>query len=76
VVAGHPEHLVAALAQPVEKLAGFAELLGSRALREIAADDEQVRLELVDLALDRRDDLIVMRAEMQIGQVDEPRHCT
>ena len=48
VVARHAEHLVAGVAKPLEEVAGFRELLGPGALREVAADDDEVGLELVD----------------------------
>ena len=74
VVAGHAEHLVAALAQPFEEFAGFAKLLGARALGEVAADHDQVGLELVDFAFDRLDQPLVVRAEMKVGEMDEAGH--
>ncbi len=66
MIAGDAKHFVARLAQPVEKGAGVLELLGSRALGEVAADDDEIGLELVSLALNRLDQVFVMRAEMQI----------
>jgi hypothetical protein len=48
-------------------LARLLELLGPRALREIAADDDQVGLELVGLAPNRLDEILVMRAEVEVG---------
>jgi hypothetical protein len=74
VIAGHAEHLVAAVLQPLEEQARFAELLGLGALGEIAADDDKVGLELVDLRLDGLDQPLVMRAEMKVGKVHEPGH--
>jgi hypothetical protein len=65
---------VPALAQPFEKTAGVLELLGSRALREIAADDDEVRFQLVGSALDRSDDFLVVRPEMKVGQMEQPGH--
>ena len=62
------------IAQPFEELAGFAELLGARALREIAADDDEVGLQLVDLAFDRLDQALVVRAEVQVGKMDDASH--
>src|SRR5206468_9779254 len=49
VIAGHAEHLVPMFPEAFEELAGFPELLGTSALREIAADDDDVWLELVGL---------------------------
>ena len=60
--------------KPFEELAGLAELLGPRALGEVAADDDEVGLELVDLPLDRLDQPLVMRAEMKVGEMDEASH--
>ena len=74
VIAGHAEHLMAALAQPLEELARFPELLGPGALGEVAADDDQVGLQLVDLPFDRLDQPRVMRAEMKVGEMDEAGH--
>ena len=74
VIAGHAEHLVPALAQPFEEAARLLELLGARALGEVAADDDEVGLELVDLPFDGFDQPLVMGAEMEIGKVNEPGH--
>ena len=71
VVAGHAEHFVARCLQPLEELAGLAELLGPRALGEVAADDDEVGLQLVDTPLDGLDQPLVMGAEMQVGKMDE-----
>ena len=51
---------MARIAQPVEELAGLLELLGSGALREVAADDDEVGLDVVDVLPDRRDEALVM----------------
>ena len=74
MVAGNAEHLVAAFTQPLEKLAGLAKLLGPGALGEVAADDDEVGLELVDLPLDRFHQLFVMGAKMQVGEMDDSSH--
>ena len=74
VVAGNSEHLVTAVAQPLEELARLAELLGPRALGEVAADDDEVGLQLVDLAVDRFDQPLVVGAEMEVGEMDDAGH--
>jgi hypothetical protein len=74
MVAGHCKHFVPGRLQPFEEAAGLAELLGPRALREVAADDDEVGLELIDALLNRADELIVMGAEVQVGQMNEASH--
>jgi len=74
VIAGHSDHIVAALAQAVEELASLAELLGPGALGEVAADDDKVGLELVGLAADGPDEALVMRSEVEVGQVEQASH--
>ena len=74
MIAGHAEHFMARLAQPLEELARLLELLGSGALGEVAADDDEVGLELVDAPLDGVDQSLVVGAEMEIGQVNEASH--
>src|SRR5438477_7229945 len=69
VVAGDPEDFVPALAQAFEEFARFAELLGPCTLREIAADDDEVGFQPVDLPVDRLDEPLVMSAEVQIGKM-------
>ena len=65
---------MAAFAQPIEEFARLPKLFGPRALREIAADHDEVGLELVDLPPDRFDQALIVRAEMQVGQMDEASH--
>ena len=74
MVARHPEHFVTAVAQPLEEGARIAELLGPRALGEVAADHDEVGLELVDAVLDPFDQPRVMGAEMQVRKMDEASH--
>ena len=74
MVSGHPEHLVPMIAQAVEEIASIAELLGTRALGEVAADDDEVGLELIDLPFDRLDQPLVMGAEMEVGEVNDAGH--
>ncbi len=74
VVSGNTEHLVPTLPQAFEELACLAKLLGACALGEIAADHDQVGLQLVDLPLDSLDQTFVMRAEMKVGKMDDAGH--
>ena len=74
MIAGDAEHLVPMFPEAFEELAGFPELLGTSALREIAADDDDVWLELVGLRLDCADQPLVVGAEMQVRQMDDPSH--
>ena len=57
---------MSALAEPVEELAGFLELLGPGTLREIAADHYEIGLESSDRLLDGLDEILIVSAEMQI----------
>ena len=74
MIARNTEHLVTRLAQLLEEMAGLLELLGPGALGEIAADHDQVGLQFVGLALDRFDEVFVVRAEVQVRQMDEASH--
>src|SRR3954452_8621298 len=74
MVARHAEHFVAAVAQPFQELAGFLELLGPGTLGEIATDDDKVGLELIDLPVDGFDEALVVRTEVQVGEVDDAGH--
>ena len=76
VVAGHADHLVAAVAQPFEELAGLAELLGPRALGEVAADYDQVGLQRIDLGIDGFHQPLVMGPEVQIREMDDAGHAS
>ena len=76
MIARHAEHLVAGISQPLEELAGLLELLGPRALREVAADDDEVGLLLVDALVDRLDQPRVVGAEVKVGQMDQAGHET
>ena len=71
---GTPSTSWPASLKPLEKLAGLPELLGAGALREVAADDDEVGLQLVDAPFDRLDQFLVVRAEVQVGQMDEAGH--
>src|SRR4051812_5411936 len=62
------------VAQGFQELASLRELLGARALSEIAADRDQIGLESVDLAQDSIDETIVMRTEVEIGQMSDGGH--
>ncbi len=70
VVAGNAKHFVAGMLEPFEEPARIAELLGAGALREIAADDDEVGLQLVDPFLDSFNQPLVMGAEMQVREMD------
>ena len=74
VVTRHAQNLVAAFAKPFEEAACLLELLGRGALGEVAADHDQVGLELVDARLDRFDEPRVVCSKVKIGQVDETGH--
>ena len=74
MVAGDAQYLVPPLLQLFEEMTGFAKLLGACALGEIAANDDEVGFQLVDFCLDRLDDLLVVCAEMQVGEMDEASH--
>ena len=74
MVARYREHFMAAVVQTLQKLAGFAKLLGPGALREVAADDDQIRLQLVDLPVDRLDQPVVMGPKVEIGEMDDASH--
>ena len=61
-------------AQPLEEAACLLELLRSGALREIAADHDQVGLKLVRLALDGLDQFGIVSAKMQVREVEKASH--
>jgi hypothetical protein len=65
---------VAVIAQLLEELAGFAKLFGPRALREVAADDDQIWLQIVDLAAHGVNEALVMSAEMKVRQMNNTGH--
>ena len=62
------------IAQPAEEGARLLELRGSRALREVAADDDKIGAVIVDLPLDRLNQLRVVSAKVKIGEVKEAGH--
>jgi hypothetical protein len=74
MVAGHGQHFMTLAPQPLEEFACILELVGSRPLGEIAGDDDQVGLQLVDPLFDTIDQLLVMGAEMKVGQMGDARH--
>ena len=74
MVAGHAEHLVARLAQRFEESARLLELLGPGALGEIAADDDEVGPMHLQPGFGRRHDLLVVSAEMEVGELDDGRN--
>ena len=74
MIARNGEHFVSSVAKTLEEAASLLELLGSRTLGEIPADDHKVRLCLVDLAFDAFDKPWVMRSKMEVGQMNDTRH--
>ena len=74
VVAGDSEDLVTGILQPGQEPAGLLELVGTRSLREIAADNHEVGFCFVDPGLDRLDEVRFVCPEMKVGQVDQPGH--
>ena len=74
MIARNAEHLMPGMLQPLEETACLLELLGLRALGEIAADDDEVGLQLIDAVLDGLDQALVMRAKMQVREMDEASH--
>jgi len=66
--------LLAAVAQLLQEVAGFTKLFGSRALCEVAADDDKIGLQAVELGLDLFDQPLIVRAEMEIGKMDYASH--
>src|SRR6185437_9646977 len=65
---------MAMIAQSLKELASLAELLGPGALREVAADHDEVGFQLIGLPLDGLDQLLVVRAEMQVGKMHDASH--
>jgi hypothetical protein len=57
---------MAAFAQSFEELTRLFELLCPRSLGEVAADDDEVGLELVHLRVDGIDEAVIMRTEMKV----------
>ena len=74
MVARHAENFVAAIPQPFEEVAGLAELLGPRALGEVAADDDEVGLLRIDLFGNGFHQPLVMGTEVKVGEMDDPGH--
>jgi len=74
MVAGDAKHLVPVVAQALEEMAGFAELLGSGPLGEVATDHDEARLQRAQLGFDRFDQRLIVRTEVQVGKVDQASH--
>jgi hypothetical protein len=55
-------------------MARLPELLGARTLGEIAADDDEIRLQTIEAGLDGFDESCVMGTEMEVGKMDDPGH--
>jgi hypothetical protein len=58
----------------LKELTGLLELLRPCALGEIAADDDEIGLQLVDASLDSSNQPVVVGTEMQVRKVDEASH--
>ena len=71
MVAGHYH---APKRQALEKRARFCELAGSRALRQITGNCEQIRAELVQVAREAAHDGGVDATEVKVRDVPEPSH--
>jgi len=65
---------MAAVAKPLQEAASFRELLGLGALGKVAADHDEVGLQFIDAAFNRLHQPRVMRAEVQIGQMNDASH--
>lgn len=63
------------ITEGLEEMACLAELLGARTLREITANDDEVRLKLVDLQLNRFHQTLVMSAKMEVREMNDASHC-
>ena len=74
MVARNTQHLMTFCLQPLKEAARLAKLVGPRPLGEIAGDDDQVGLQLVDPLFDAIDQLLVMGAEMKVGEMGDARH--
>src|SRR6185369_10456837 len=62
VITGNSENLMPTVSKRFQELARLAELLRARALSEVAADEDEVGLQPVDLAADRLDQALVVGA--------------
>ena len=60
--------------QRIEECARLLKLPASGALREVAGNGDEIRLDGRDALDERRDDPLVEAAEVQIGEVDEGAH--
>ena len=75
MIAGHAEHVMARRFQPFEELARLLELLGPRALGEVARNDDQVGLRpRRPTPRPRSTSRVVMRAEVQVGKMGDAGH--
>src|SRR5438309_4038819 len=61
-------------AEAFQELAGFPELLGTSALREIAADDDEIRLEPSDVGFHRINQTLIVCPEMEVREMDNASH--
>src|SRR5436190_18578911 len=74
MIARHAENVVTRRFQSLKKPACFLELLGLGALGEVAGNDDQVGPGFVDPFLDRSHQLLVVRAEVEIGKMGNAGH--
>ena len=64
------------IAQLLEELACLLELLGPGALSEVAADDQEVRPERVDVVRNGLDQSLVVSSKMKVRQMDDAGHAS
>src|SRR5690348_201149 len=74
VIAGNAKHLVTGILKPFEEAARLLELLCPGALREVAADDDEIGFQLIDASPDSLHQALIMRAEVQVRKMDEASH--
>ena len=74
MIARHDQRLEPRGVQATEPGGGLAELVDAGALGEVAADDHQVGLALLQPGGGGVDDLGIVRAEMDVGQVSDTGH--
>ena len=74
MIARHDQRLEPRGVQATKPGGGLAELVDASALGEVAADDHQVGLALLQPGGGGVDDLGIVRAEMDVGQVSDTGH--
>ena len=60
--------------QSFQKCSGLDELVPARSLSQVARDDDQIWAVVPDVGHQRPSELIEVRAEMDVRQVDDDRH--